>query len=537
MSRQFGEHKMYFPQYRKGKPGVSLFEGTILDHARKLGIGIQAECGGKGTCGTCVVRVARGQEALSAPTAVEAAFGLHGAERLACQAKVEQPADLYVYVRSAGEYAILSDTVQHEIELNPAVRRQGNQVIWAGPDGERTLGQYEGAVYGLAVDVGTTTLVCQALDLESGEPVATMAQKNPQAAYGDDVISRIDHTMRHEQGLQELQATVISAVNDITRMLREQYQIAPSQICEVVAVGNPTMRNLFFGLDVQPLGVIPFEPPDKAPVNARASTLGLDVNPEAHVYGPALIGGHAGADCLADIIAARMHEAQRPSMIIDVGTNGEVAVGNRERIMTASCAAGGAYEGATVGSGVGAIAGAISNVWINDGQVRYETIGNEAPSGICGSGLIDLLAELLNNGIMTRQAKLSGDFVLTPSLRLTQQDVYQLITAKAGLRTDQDLLLKYYGVSLDDIEAIYLAGAFGNYISVDNAVAIGLLPNVADKVVKIGNAALAGAREMLLSQRIRLDSEHIAATIEHIKPNEREADFQYLVADNMYFNE
>jgi len=535
MSEQFDQCRMYFPQYRRGRPGVGLFEGTILDHARKLGIAIDAECNGRGTCGKCVVRVERGARALSMPTAAEKSFDLGEGERLACQAQVVAAADLYVYVVSAGDYTILSDSVRHELELDPAVRAVDGRVLWTGDDEERDLGQYDGHVYGLAIDVGTTTVVCEVLDLETGEVLATAARKNPQSAYGDDVISRIDHTLRNEDGLKHLQMTAASCVNEMLEEFAERDRIRPEQIYEVVAVGNPTMRNLFFGLEVEPLGVLPFEPPSTEAVNSEAAALELHVNPRANVYGPALIGGHAGADCLADIIAARMHRAEKPCLIIDIGTNGEVAVGNRERIMTASCAAGGAYEGATVGSGVGAIAGAISNVAIDDGKVTWETIGNEPPVGICGSGLIDLLGELLQSGIMTPKAKLSEDFQLTNDICLTQQDVYQLITAKAGLRTDQDLLIEYYGIEPEDIDKIYLAGAFGNYISVENSVAIGLLPDLPDRVVKIGNAALAGAAEMLLSQTVRRDSEVCAAEIEHVKPNELEPEFDFLVADNMYF--
>lgn len=535
MNEKFGTHRMYFPQYRRGRAGVPLFEGTILDHARTLDIAVDAECGGLGTCGKCVVRVERGAEALSPRTAAEEDFHLGHAERLACQASVVEAADLYVYVLSAGHYTVLSDTIRHELELDPAVRRVGDEVVWSGRDGERSLGAYRGHIHGLAIDVGTTTLVCQVLDLQSGEPLATAARKNPQSAYGDDVISRIDHTMRHEGGLQDLQTAVISSINEMIEECAGGDGMAPEHLYEVVAVGNPTMRNLFFGLDVRPLGVIPFEPPDTAAVTVEAAALGLRINPRAKVYGPALIGGHAGADCLADIIAARMHRAVRPCLLIDIGTNGEVAIGNAERILTASCAAGGAYEGATVTSGVGAIAGAISNVAISDGQVHYETIGNEPPVGICGSGLIDLLGELLRSGIMTRTAKLRGDFHLTDSIRLTQQDVYQLITAKAGLRTDQDLLIKYYGIEPQDLDTIYLAGAFGNYINAHNAIAIGLLPNLGDRVVKMGNAALAGAAEMLLSQQLRREAEECVVKIRHTKPNELEPEFAYLVADNMYF--
>lgn len=534
MDQQLSECRMYFPQYRKGREGVELFEGTILEHARKLGVAISVECD-DGTCGSCLVRIERGAEALAPQTEAEKSFDLHEDERLACQAAVVRPADIYVYVVSAGEYTILSDAVSHKLEIAPAVTRKDDRVIWTGDDRERDLGPYKDHIYGMAIDVGTTTLVCQVLDLETGEPLATIARKNPQSAYGDDVISRIDYTMRHDNGLQELQDTVISSVNEILEAFQRDDTIDPQQIYEIVIVGNPTMRNMFFGLDVRELGIIPFDCGDKAAVNIPAQKLGLQIYPDANVYGPALIGGHAGADCLADIIAARMHKAEKPCMIIDIGTNGEVAVGNSERIMTASCAAGGAYEGAAVGSGVGAISGAISTVSIRGGEVDYETIDDAPALGLCGSGLIDLLAELLHSGIMTSKAKLKDDFQLTDSIRITQADVYQLITAKAGLRTDQNLLIKYYGIDLDDIETIYLAGAFGNYINAQNAIDIGLLPDLPDRVSKIGNAALAGAAEMLLSKNVRRESEQLAAQIEHLTPNEQEPDFDFLVADNMYF--
>jgi len=167
--------------------------------------------------------------------------------------------------------------------------------------------------------------------------------------------------------------------------------------------------------------------------------------------------------------------------------------------------------------------------------VEFETIGSKPPVGICGSGLIDLLAQLLRSGLMSRKARIEREFFVTDRISLTQEDVYQLITAKAGLRADQDLLMKYYGVGIDDVGKIYLAGAFGNFINPENAVAIGLLPDAPEKVVRVGNAALAGARAMLLSRDMRASAEQVAASIKHTKPNELEPDFAYLVADKMYF--
>ncbi len=436
MSDSIDGYNIFFPQYKKGKQGLPIFPGTILEHAHKLGIEVDSECGGQGICGRCVVRIDPGAEALNSPTAAEKALNLGKNQRLACQAQIIKPANIRVFVKSTGEYSILSEGLHRQVDIDPFVYTADNRVWWRSPQGDRELGEYAGNMYGLAVDVGTTTLVAQIVDLQSGHELATVARRNPQSAYGDDVISRIDHTMRHSDGRAELQATIITALNEIIQHVADEYGISATQIYEAVVVGNSTMRNLFFGLEVASLGVIPFEAPDKAPVNVKASELGLEINPSANVYGPALIGGHAGADCLADILACGLYQAQRPSMLIDIGTNGEVAMGNKDRIMTASCAAGGAYEGATVSSGTGAIDGAISNIWMEDNQVSFETIGGKPPTGICGSGLIDLLAELLRSGIMTRKAKLAKDFVVTDGISLWSSSrpgyAHQVLWHKSG---------------------------------------------------------------------------------------------------------
>jgi len=212
--------KMIFPQYRKGKVGIDIFPGTILDHARKLGIEISSECGGEGICGKCVVRIERGQEGLVEKTKAEKSFDLRADERLACQAKVVKSTDIYVFVREMGEYAILVDTVEDTMALMPFVYKRNDRddrptrVYWKGPTFEEDLGKYTGRIYGLAIDVGTTTLVSQVIDLESGARIATLSRKNPQASYGDDVISRAGYTMNHEGGLEELQQVVVNAINE-----------------------------------------------------------------------------------------------------------------------------------------------------------------------------------------------------------------------------------------------------------------------------------------------------------------------------------
>ncbi|MCK4325289.1 DUF4445 domain-containing protein [bacterium] len=525
--------KVFFPQFRRGREGIKASQDSILDHARRLGVEIASECGGLGKCGRCLIRVEKGSRCLNEKTEEEKKHSLGKEERLACQARVINPtADICVFIRDFGKYSILSESIETTVELNSFVIRKGDRVSHhSGED----LGPYGGELFGLAIDVGTTTLVTQLIDLEDGRTIATLARKNPQISYGNDVISRIGYTMSHEGGLGELQKTVMKVVNDSLEELEREKGEIRKYIYDVVAVGNSTMRSIFFGQDVSSLGVIPFEPLSPVPIGKKAPDIGLAINPGGNVYGPPLIGGHAGADALADILASRMYEDENVVMLIDIGTNGEVAVGNKDRIMTASCAAGGAYEGATIRCGVGAIEGAIKNIWMSDHRVDYETIGGKPPVGICGSGLIDLLAELLRKGIMSKTAKLKKEFFVAEDISITQQDIYQLITAKAGLRLDQDLLIKYYGITLEGIEKIYLAGAFGNYINSESAVSIGLLPPAAEKVVKIGNGALAGAREMLLSQKMRAKAEEVVGRIEHIKPNEREKDFAYMVAEKMYF--
>ena len=525
--------RVYFPQYRRGREGIEAFKGTLLEHARRLGVEVASECGGAGTCGRCVVRIEKGAEALSKLTASEAELSPGPGERLACQARVEQPGrDIHVFIRDFGDYSIVSDTIKTRVELDPAVRREGDRVVHTEAG---DLGPYRGKIYGLAIDAGTTTVVTEVLDLESGESIATLARKNPQIAYGNDVISRIGYTMEHEGGLEELQQSIVKGVNENLAELEKQNGSVAEHVYDVTVVGNSTMRGIFFGEDVSSLGVIPFEPADLSSVAANAADIGLAVNSACRAYGGPLIGGHAGADPVADILACGMHVSDEITMLVDIGTNGEVAVGNRDRIMTASCAAGGAYEGATTKCGVGAIAGAIKNVRIDDGRVEFETIGDRPPVGICGSGLIDLLAEMLRNGIMSRKARIKEDFLVAGEIGINQQDIYQLITAKAGLRVDQDLLMQYYGVGIEEISKMYLAGGFGNFINAGNAVAIGLLPNAAERAVRVGNAALAGSRAMLLSRETRLTGEKVAASIEHAKPNEREPEFAYLVAEKMYF--
>ena len=539
------KHRVMFPQYARGKDGIEIEEGaTLRDHTSKLGIQIPSACGGRGQCGKCVVRVDRGLESLAGKTQAERDTSLAEQERLACQARViSDDRDIYVFVKATGEYTILTESIEGRVPLDPFIYRKGNQVFWRD-DREHSLGKYEGKLLGLAVDVGTTTLVAQVLDLGSGEVVVTLARKNPQAAYGDDVISRIGHTDQHPDGLARLQRIVVETVNALLRDFEErEHRKLGDHIYEVVVVGNPTMRNLFFGRSVHSLGTSPYEPEDRSAINERAQDLGLQVNPEANVYGAPLVGGQVGPDTLGVILACDLYKGQRPSMAVDIGTNGEVAVGNRARILAASNAAGGAFEGATVSCGTGALQGAVKNVWIEDGRTRYETIGGRSPTGICGSGLIDLLAEMLREGIIDDRGRFSkpyreaNEFIVAQDggtkIGISQKDINELRLAKGGSALNQQSLMRNFGVDLEELDRIYLAGGFGNYVNLDSAVAIGILPDGKDKLIKIGNGALTGARQMLLNRERRKDAERIVLRIEHVRLSE-ERDFLDRYVEQLY---
>jgi uncharacterized 2Fe-2S/4Fe-4S cluster protein (DUF4445 family) len=485
------------------------------------------------------VRVEHGAEALSEKTVAERAANLGEGERLACQARVLTPTDIRVFVKAAGPYAILATSEYQPVELAPRTYRSGDSVVAGTPHGEETLGPYRGGVLGLAVDVGTTTVVAALVDLESGATLATLAERNPQTAYGDDVISRIGYTRDHDGGLADLQAVVVNSLNDLLEEWERSNRQVSKQVYDVVVVGNPTMRDIFFGVDVSSLGVIPFQPQSTNAIMASAAALGIRVNQSARVYGGPLIGGHAGADAVADVLASGMHTRSEPSMVVDIGTNGEVVVGNQDRMLAASCAAGGAYEGYAVSCGVGALEGAISNIALTDGHLSYETIGGKPPIGLCGSGLIDLLAELLRTGLMNRAGKLSTpnkQFTVdgNAGLVFTQEDVNNLMVARAGMSLDQVALIARWGIAPTDLKHVFLAGAFGNYVSAENAARIGLLPDLPDRVVKLGNGALEGARLMLLSQEKRQEAEIVARGIEHVRPNE-DSDFFDALVDRMCF--
>jgi uncharacterized 2Fe-2S/4Fe-4S cluster protein (DUF4445 family) len=482
-------------------------------------------------------------EALSAPTEAEAF--LRDNYRLACQAAVTDVAADIEFAVLRRQPRILTHSVRREVDPDPMTERRGDDVYHDG----RRIDSYRGSIHGLAIDVGTTTVVMNLVDLETGDVVQTSSFENPQRFGGSDIMHRISYDGGEFAG--ELQQVMLSAINfeigDICRRVGSHRR----RIYEVVMVGNATMRDIVFGIDVQTIGEKPYKSVTEldmddgsratTALNVKASELGLRVFPDANVYGGPLVGCHVGADVAADLLAVGMDEADETVMLVDVGTNTEVVVGSRTRMMAASCPAGPAFEGGQITYGMPGYDGAVESVALDNGDVRVTTIGNAQPEGICGSGLVDLLAELRRTGTMNELGVFHDGmdrfyFVPERGMSVSRADVSALAQAKSANYCGQKIVLRRYGIRAGDVDRLYLAGGFANYVDVSNAASIGFIANVPeDKVLKVGNAALEGATIMLMSGTMRRTAERMVAEIEHVEL-ETTPDFFEIFVDGCHFN-
>ena len=498
---------------------------TIFDYADNLKVRVPTSCRRNGECHECIVDIRRGMDALSPLTDSE--DFLRETYRLACQATIIDPDADVEFAVLRRQPRILTDRIRREITPDPVTTRRGDGVYF----GDERIDDYRGQVYGLAADIGTTTVVLNLVDLESGETVTTASFENPQRFGGSDIMNRISYDEGPFRG--ELQQVMLSAINFEIGDMSRQVGFHRRRIYEVVIVGNATMRDIFFGFDVESIGVKPYKSltelemergeREGTALNVKASDLGLRVFPEANVYGGPLIGCHVGADVAADMLATSMDEAEDVVMLVDVGTNTEVVLGNKERMISASCPAGPAFEGGQVTYGMPGYDGAVESVKLTDGGVEYRTIAGATPEGICGSGLVDLLSELRRADMMTELGVFkNGDrefaFVPEMDMTLSRADISALAQAKSANYCGQYIVLRNYGLPLDAISRMYLAGGFANYVDTLNAINIGFIANVPDeRIMKVGNAALEGATIMLLSGEMRRTIESMARRIEHVE--------------------
>jgi uncharacterized 2Fe-2S/4Fe-4S cluster protein (DUF4445 family) len=518
-----------------GRSGELLPDQTLFDGAEGLGVHVPTSCVKQGKCRECLVEVEEGGELLSEPAPQER--HLQGRFRLACRTRLEAPGIVRCHTLRRGALRIEteSDRLDESRErLDPAVTRDGRFVLLDG----QPLVEAKGPLHGLALDVGTTTVALRLYDLESGRLVATHSFENPQRFGGSDIMARIHYDGEHRGRL--LQRTLLGYLSRAVASL----PVDPLTIYEVAVVGNPTMRDLLFGLDVQPIGVMPYRSTTEVALDeGRATTtslsvkarrLRLPVHPEARVYGLPLVGSHVGADAAACLLATGVAEGETLAAIVDIGTNTEAFVGNRDRLLAASCPAGPAFEGGGVSFGMPALEGAIERVRLGEsGEVALEVIGARAPVGLCGSGLVDLLSELRRTGRMNGQGRFTDDsdsFPLGHGLSLCEADVNELAQAKGANAAGVRVLAETYGVPLQRIERLYLAGGFARHIDVDAARRIGLVPDLpADRIVKVGNAALLGASMTLLSLSHRRELEALVRRVEHVRLETHPQFFEFFV--------
>ena len=435
----------------------------------------------------------------------------------------------------------------------PAALRQGNWTVTAAIRMEREiLAVFPGEVeetYGLAIDVGSTTVAGYLCSLKTGKLIGTESFMNPQVTYGDDVIARITYVMEHPDGMKKMRGAIIDCLNDLIRTVTADHGLSPADILEITLVGNTVMHHLFLGIDPHALGFSPFTPAVHRSLDIKARDLGLAAHPAANVHILPIEAGFVGADNVGVLIAEEPYRREEMVLIIDVGTNGEMILGNREKLLSASCATGPALEGAHIRFGMRVAPGAIERIQIDPEtlEVSFKIIGKERwrpevritnAKGICGSGIIDGVAELYRAGVIDRSGRFRSDLT-TPRLRLTdgqpefviawpeetslkgaitisQKDVRSVQLAKGALYTGAKLMMKRLGIA--KLDRVVLAGAFGSYIDKTKAMILGMFPDCdLENVSSVGNAAGDGARIALLNRDKRLEAEAMARQVEYLE--------------------
>jgi len=587
---------------------VDVTEGTtILDAARRIKLPLKSSCGGKGTCGDCLIRILEGNPQVK-PSAALSQELIDKGYALSCQTEVRsdlrlqspQFEELKIKTVYDSEYFDENrEKISGRFEINPPLKRIRLSVPQPSLDDNysdlkrlkrelrkasgiqnaaceysvlkklaQTIRRAQGEVvvvvsdlgalpaiidvetpeesrglYGLAVDIGTTTVVLHLVDLESGQIVDTAFTYNQQIKCGEDVIARI-HYARKPGRLQELKELIVHTINNLIEKSAPSSQIAPSDVYFASVSGNTTMMHLFLELEPDHIRRHPYVPTINQVPIIRSRELGLSMNVEGRVYCGPSVGSYVGGDITAGLLCTPLYrDSQEISLFIDAGTNGEIVLGNRDWLMTCACSIGPAFEGGGIRCGMPATEGAIEKLRIKpDGSLEYEVINGSRPKGICGSGLVDLLAESFIQGYVDRHGKFNVNkdknrykdtenglgFLIEKAdncywgkdLVLTENDVAHLIRSKAAVFSACSLMLKNAGVTFDQVNGIYIAGGFGRHLNIENAVRIGLLPDLErSKFHYLGNSSLQGAYLMLLSDANRRLAEEIADKMTYVELN------------------
>ncbi|MGI6684181.1 MAG: ASKHA domain-containing protein [Bacillota bacterium] len=575
---------------------------NILQAAGQAGVELDGPCGGNGSCGKCRVRVLNEkgvyQWALACRTQVnrdmtveipQLEVSLHRKNELSL-------ADLNVkidpgIIKKAVNVTAASLENQHsdgerllnalddnglEIRLEAlrslpkAVRdKKAKGLVTAVISQQQVLavepGDTKEKLFGIAVDIGTTSVVVALMNLITGETLGVASASNPQATFGADVIARIDHVNQNPEGLDQLNRRVIQVINRLAAKLAKDNGISPQSIYQMTVVGNTTMSHLFLKADPTNLATAPFIPVVSEAVQVEAKELGVDIAPHAKVYVTPSIAGYVGGDTIGVIMSTDLYKKEGIYLVIDIGTNGEIVLAKNGEMISCSTAAGPAFEGAQIRFGMRAAKGAIERVVIKD-DVEIKVIGNQPAKGICGSGLMDAVAEMVQAGIIEASGRLlskENAGHLPPGLQkrlgssedlgayfilaykedslgeevvLTQRDIRELQLAKAAIAAGIQVLLEQLNLTIQEIDGVLLAGAFGSYINKFSALGIGLLPPIdPDRIYSVGNAAGAGARKFLVSKEMRQKAEKVARQVKHLELSAR-ADFQDRFISSLSFS-
>jgi len=590
--------KVYAYQVERGK--------NLLEFLRENLYDVTTPCGGKGTCGKCRIKVeGYVKEASEKEKKLLKAAGKTNGYRLACYNVVED--DIEIFLEDFNrEASIVTEGVENKTELSPLIVKKNIKVkspdlSYQKSDQERVIEAYtsaseialsscrldslellrsipelirtedsvtviehegqitgvekgntENRIYGIAIDIGTTTIAAYLYDLKTGNRISVHSTLNPQRKYGADVLSRIEYTNNSEENQNEMHDLIIDCINKIIGTFERNNGISSEDIYLMVFAGNTTMMHFLMNLQAKYIAVSPFIPVTTKMQKIKPAELNININRSGLVIVFPCVSAYIGADTVAAILSSNMNNSDETCLLIDIGTNGEIVLGNKDWMYSCSTAAGPAFEGANIQYGVGGIKGAIDKINFAE-KLEYHTIGSEKAIGICGSGIVDAIAGMLDKGIidetgrivdkseyeqenhtlindyMDRLVQLDGmnafiiarkeDTAINNDILITQKDVRELQNAKAAIAAGIKILIKQAGINPSDIKKVYLAGGFGNYININSAFKIGLLPSelAFEKVVSIGNAAGAGAIQGLLSKHNLSEAELIKNKVKYIE--------------------
>ncbi|KYC51552.1 MAG: Na(+)-translocating NADH-quinone reductase subunit F [Candidatus Methanofastidiosum methylothiophilum] len=563
---------------------------NLLDILNCIGIKIEAICGAKGKCGKCKV-IIENPNAANQITFQEKKIlskeEIDSGIRLSCLVRPLEDISIIIPDSSLQkEQRILCEGISRKIDIEPLIKKNKIKISKPMLGGEDSFFNYinkelkselkidyntlikmndainyevletnliifkdeiidllkdEDKIYGISVDIGTTTVVVYLIDLETGAQIDVESILNPQMKYGEDVISRITYSL--EKGVSDLHHSIIGGINLMIKKLCDRNHIDINSIYEMTAVGNTAMHHIFLNIIPKSLSVSPFTPVISKGLDIKARDLNIKINSSGNVHVLPIISGFVGADTLGVLLATGLYKKDEISLAIDIGTNGELVLGNKDKMVSCSCAAGPALEGGHLNFGMRASSGAIESIFIEKNSLDsfYKTINNSSPRGICGSGVIDLVAEMLRVGILDNSGKIiengnerirknisnnQKEFVVEwkqktdigKDIVVTASDIREIQLAKGAIMTGVNILLEKLDIKVNDIDNLYLAGAFGNYIDVNNAIKIGLIPDIPlEKIKSVGNAAGEGAKISLLSRKMRCEEDIIIKKIDYIE--------------------